>query len=222
MGNQKEAQMRDNHADNGKTRPVVNILFAGEVKTPFANAVCLGLEEEGIPWECKQTGAGQIVDLAKQAADLSKLNVGIAIDGETGCVVLHHRDLPSEKPLFFLTANEVEAGTLRQLGTNAARLVKGNPLLLTVPAADPLQSDNTPGPCESAYPNETDGLGSNTGHLLVDRADETVGANLVSAHLPTQLNFGRRWSHPQTDIPQKQLDELVTRVLQALENFKSG
>lgn len=43
--------------------------------------------------------------------------------------VLHHRDLPVDKPLFSMKADKFNMTQLRMLGANAARLVKGNPLL---------------------------------------------------------------------------------------------
>ena len=52
-----------------------------------------GLEEEGIPAEVEKAASGEAVVLAKQAAHMSALNVGIAVDGVQGEIVLHHRDL---------------------------------------------------------------------------------------------------------------------------------
>jgi hypothetical protein len=87
-----------------------------------------GLEEEGIPADLRQVPSGPVEYLAKQAADGSPLNVGIGINGAEEVVALHHRDLPSGRPLFLLKAAELSPGHLRRLGTNAARLVKGEPL----------------------------------------------------------------------------------------------
>ena len=39
--------------------------------------------------------------MAKQAADGSTLNVGIGINGHEEKAVLHHRDLPKERPAVF-------------------------------------------------------------------------------------------------------------------------
>jgi hypothetical protein len=69
------------------------------------------------------------VALAKQAAHMSKLNVGIACNGDEGEIVLHHRELASERPLFKLAIKDADKAQLRQLGINAARLVKGEPLV---------------------------------------------------------------------------------------------
>jgi hypothetical protein len=88
-----------------------------------------GLEEEEIPAEVEEVGEKPLKILAKQAADGSKLNVGIAISGTDQMAVLHHRDLPVDNPLFSMVADEFSMAKLRMLGANAARLVKGNPLV---------------------------------------------------------------------------------------------
>jgi hypothetical protein len=69
---------------------------------------------------------------------MSSLNVGIAINGTTGDLVLHHRDLAGECPLFTLSLRDAGNVRLRALGANAARLVKGDPLIFQedVPADD--------------------------------------------------------------------------------------
>lgn len=89
-----------------------------------------GLEEEGIPADFRQSPTEGAESLAKLAADGSPLNVGIGIDEAEKGVALHHRDLPRGKPLFLLTAADLTPPRLRRLGANAARLVKGEPLLL--------------------------------------------------------------------------------------------
>ncbi len=88
-----------------------------------------GLEEEGIPAELIEVLSGSAEDLAKQAADRSPLNVGIGINGMEEVVVLQHRDLPKEKPLFSVGIDDSDLEQLRNIGVNAARLVKGEPLV---------------------------------------------------------------------------------------------
>jgi len=110
--------------------PAVWIFKVRSVLPDFFQPVLWGLEEEGIPFEIREVdGGSSLVDLAKQAADGSPLNVGIGVDGR-GEVVLHHHDLPAATPLFSLAAEPTQAEPLRHLGTNAARLVKGQPLIL--------------------------------------------------------------------------------------------
>jgi hypothetical protein len=93
--------------------------------------VFFGMEEEGIPFEVQQCPSGEAVGVAKEAAHMSPLNVGIGVDAEKGTIVLHHRDLPADQPLFVLRLGEASSGQLRRLGINAARLVKSEPLVLS-------------------------------------------------------------------------------------------
>jgi hypothetical protein len=111
-------------------RPPAVWIFKGPSVDPDAyQPVLWGLEEEGIPWEIRETSRGELPALARQAAHGSPLDVGIAI-GEGGDVVLHHRDLPAETPLFSLRNQRPKPSQLRRLGMNAARLVKRQPLAM--------------------------------------------------------------------------------------------
>src|SRR4051794_14481335 len=89
-----------------------------------------GMEEEGIPCEVQECPTGEAVGVAKEAALMSPLNVGIGVDGVRGTIVLHHRDLPADQPLFILNLRDAKPAELRRLGINAARLVKSEPLVL--------------------------------------------------------------------------------------------
>jgi hypothetical protein len=110
-----------------------------------------GLEEEGIPADVQNVSSGEAVILAKQAAHMSPLNVGIALNGLEGSIVLHHRDLSGECPLFTLPFKDVQNVQLRLLGTNAARLVKGEPLVFQ---SDDVLTDS--GTKHSVAPIQTD------------------------------------------------------------------
>jgi len=110
-------------------RPAVWIFIIQPIPDETITPILWGLEEEGIPAELREVPRGPTEILAKQAADGSPLNVGIGINGMEGEVVLHHRDLPGDSPLFSFGAEEINPSVLRALGVNAARLVKGNRLL---------------------------------------------------------------------------------------------
>lgn len=109
-------------------RPTVRIL-AFQPEQHHLQCVLWGLEEEGIPAEVAPASRESAVGLGKQGAQMSPLNVGIGVNGVEGLVVLHHRDLPPGQPLFRLPTREVSPMELRRLGANAARLVKGEPLI---------------------------------------------------------------------------------------------
>jgi hypothetical protein len=111
-------------------RPAVSVLTL-RGRSVDLQQVFWGMEEEGIPFEVEECPSGEVVGMAKQAAQMSPLNVGIGVDGAKGTVVLHHRDLPADQPMFVLNLREVGSAQLRRLGVNAARLVKSEPLVLS-------------------------------------------------------------------------------------------
>lgn len=113
------------------TKPAILVLSGSSgTARRLAEHVLWGIEEEGIPYEARNGWDESATDLAKQAANGSALNVGIAIS-EAGEIVLHHRDLPAGAPLFAFPAGSMHDRDLRRLGANAARLVKRQPLVLT-------------------------------------------------------------------------------------------
>jgi hypothetical protein len=117
-----------NNAPEYYFRPAVLVFKAPGTADEVISQILLGIEEEGIPAKVQEKQSGLTVNLAKAAADGSSLNVGIGASSTK--VVVHHRDLPGDKPLFLLGAEKLTAVNLRCLGTNAARLVKGNPLVI--------------------------------------------------------------------------------------------
>ena len=116
--------------------PAIWIYKTRSVSTESFHPVLWGLEEEGIPFKINEVSDGPMTGLAKQAADSSPLRVGIGING-TGEVVLHHHDLPTGSPLFRLSTKPWHPVQLRQIGINAARLVKGQPLVFSKEGASP-------------------------------------------------------------------------------------
>jgi hypothetical protein len=111
-------------------KPVVIILAVKPASTETIAPILWGLEEEGVPAELYEVAGGEAEALAKEAADRSPLNVGIGVNLNDLTVSLHHRNLPLERPLFILKSAELQPAPLRMLGKNAARLVKGDPLVL--------------------------------------------------------------------------------------------
>lgn len=115
-------------------KPAVLLGCLGTVPAEWLTAVQVGLEEEGIPWEMREPGETDPVAAASELARSSRVNTGLILckcaGGEVGAV-LHHRDLPVEKPLMQLDGKEVSLLRLQRLGQNGARLVKGDPFILS-------------------------------------------------------------------------------------------
>lgn len=92
--------------------------------------VLWGIEEESIPYKIQQDSVKPIKDRAYAAAQQSALSVGIACTSTE--LVVHYKNLESDKPLFHMQYNpSLSLNELRNLGNNAARLVKGLPFKLT-------------------------------------------------------------------------------------------
>lgn len=88
--------------------------------------VLFGIEEEGIPCELEMMPLKEEVQAAFRASASSPLLVGITLKNDH--LVIHYRNLPPDKPLF--SEYRFGAATLekqRNMGMNAARLVKGVP-----------------------------------------------------------------------------------------------
>ncbi|MCL2404092.1 MAG: glycerol dehydratase reactivase beta/small subunit family protein [Defluviitaleaceae bacterium] len=96
--------------------------------------ICAGLEEEGIPYTVTST-SGDVRHLAANAANSSRLHVGIGITHEFA--MLQMRNCPiniptndtthdNQSPTLYIQLSSPTANSnCRILGTNAARAVKG-------------------------------------------------------------------------------------------------
>ncbi|WP_321972747.1 glycerol dehydratase reactivase beta/small subunit family protein [Paratractidigestivibacter sp.] len=86
--------------------------------------ILLGMEEEGIPFHLAEEAQIDAMALAWEASEESRLDVGVGVDDKN--VVLGFAKLKADKPLFVVP---VSAGNekVRDLGANAARLVKRMP-----------------------------------------------------------------------------------------------
>lgn len=82
-----------------------------------------GIEEEQIPSATREINVADVIQRAYQAALSSRLAVGIANDGNH--FIVHYKNLKEDKPLFDEVITDPQQ--LRDLGANAARLVKGIP-----------------------------------------------------------------------------------------------
>ncbi|MEI6858520.1 MAG: glycerol dehydratase reactivase beta/small subunit family protein [Shewanella sp.] len=89
--------------------------------------VLFGIEEEGIPYKLlNESNTDDVISRAYSAAQTSALAVGIACTSNK--MVIHHKNLPEQQPLFNMEASALtDKLALRDLGNNAARLIKGIP-----------------------------------------------------------------------------------------------
>lgn len=106
-------------------KPTLHLFYAPSISPEVLQQVEYGIEEEGIPCVVQEKSGLKALDLAWEAAQTSRLSVGLGLDQEN--LVLHFSKLPQETPLFQILARSPE-WQLRALGANGARLVKKMPL----------------------------------------------------------------------------------------------
>lgn len=106
--------------------PSIMVFLNEKIEEETILEVLYGIEEEGIPFTLKKEIEDDSKKLAHLASNRSKLSVGIGIDSK-GNISLTTDKLKEGSPLFI---NNLKSGeyTLRSLGANGARLVKGMPL----------------------------------------------------------------------------------------------
>lgn len=114
---------------NGNTdtpRPEINVFYVKHaVPNGIVQLVLLGIEEEGLLFKTEEKEqATDVVSLAFDAAESSRLGVGVGITKDG--IVLHQIKLKKKEPLFKIPIS-AEDTSIRNLGTNAARLIKRMP-----------------------------------------------------------------------------------------------
>ncbi|WP_099975033.1 glycerol dehydratase reactivase beta/small subunit family protein [Lactobacillus terrae] len=106
-----------------------SIYIASGIDNKNIKQIYYGIEEEEIPFtfvddeKIENLSSMETIKKAYQASLSSQLGVGIAFDDSFA--YLHQKSLPENEPLFRVRTTDLE--NLNQLGTNAARLVKGIP-----------------------------------------------------------------------------------------------
>ena len=91
----------------------------------ITQAICHGIEEEGIPYDVEHDEEMKCEKLSYKAALSSRLDVGIGISMD-GRAAIHYSKLQEENPLLVIRYfGDLEI--LKTIGINAARLVKGIP-----------------------------------------------------------------------------------------------
>ena len=107
-------------------QPVILVHLLAGCDAGLWQQVFYGIEEEGIPFQLKPITGSDVTDAAYLAAQQSPLLVGIACNREQ--LVIHYKNLMPASPLFQLSKPLSQSvDVLRNLGNNAARLVKGLP-----------------------------------------------------------------------------------------------
>ena len=106
------------------TRPSVKVFYdCDHLSEADFVGVLLGIEEEGIPYDIQAEHYADVLELAHNASLDSRLGVGVGISKEG--VVLQYEKLDKAAPLFKIKFYQHEQ--FRNLGSNAARLVKKMP-----------------------------------------------------------------------------------------------
>lgn len=82
-----------------------------------------GIEEEQIPFQILDMEGDSAVERAYNASVASRLSVGVGFDDTH--IIVHYKNLKPESPLFDVVITD--AASIRKVGANAARLVKGVP-----------------------------------------------------------------------------------------------
>lgn len=107
-------------------KPCVLLYKHRSVMDEQLNPVLNGLEEEGIPCRIISTDDVDDLHLAHQASITSALSVGIGVVPNS--ITLTYKNLDAKSYVFRISKLEYPS-SLRTLGINAARLVKGVPFI---------------------------------------------------------------------------------------------
>lgn len=108
------------------SKPTILLYATEHISEDILKPVLYGIEEEGLPVVIESHG-GTHMTLADLASRNSALSVGIGVDDEA--IVLTYKNIPTHQFIYRLTGYAQYPDSLRTLGVNAARLVKGNPFV---------------------------------------------------------------------------------------------
>ena len=108
------------------SKPTILLYATQHINEDVLKPVLYGIEEEGIPVVI-ESQSGTPIELADLASRTSALSVGIGVDEQA--IVLTYKNIPAHQFIYRLTGYSQYPDSLRTLGVNAARLVKGNPFV---------------------------------------------------------------------------------------------
>lgn len=104
--------------------PSIKVYYCRGLEAGGFKALLEGIEEEGIPFVLEPGEAENAAELSYEACAASSLGVGLGVSGKQAA--LHFNKLDAGTPLFVININ-CSKDTIKALGSNAARLVKGMP-----------------------------------------------------------------------------------------------
>jgi len=108
--------------------PAVHVVLAPGIDPRLFRWVEVGAEEEGVPCRLAQASARDLAAMAYEAAQGSRLGVGIGVGADK--VLLHEVHMPAGQPVWEWPSNGAPAEVCRMAGSNAGRFVKRMPLRL--------------------------------------------------------------------------------------------
>ena len=108
------------------SKPTILLYATQHISADILKPVLHGIEEEGLPVVI-ESHSGTHMALADLASRNSALSVGIGVDEQA--IVLTYKNIPAHQFIYRLSGYSQYPDSLRTLGVNAARLVKGNPFV---------------------------------------------------------------------------------------------
>jgi hypothetical protein len=110
--------------------PCIHVSLLPGADTALFHWVEIGAEEEGVPTRLMQGDASNLAALAYQAAQSSRLSIGVGVSAQA--VALHEQHMPAGQPVLVFNYSQAEHAKASQLcrlmGANAARMVVHRPL----------------------------------------------------------------------------------------------
>lgn len=142
----REAAVTSTSADSrgGARRPAVILYHHPDLRSTQAlRAVSAGLEEEGVLYEIREVADPRALvmraaELAHLAASESLLGVGVALAADGSVAVQTAKMDPGFPILQTQTRTEDRLSALREMGHDAARIVKGLPLKSAAKTTEPI------------------------------------------------------------------------------------
>ena len=108
------------------SKPTILLYATQYISEDILKPLLYGIEEEGLPVVI-EFYSGTHMELANLASCNSALSVGIGVDEQA--IVLTYKNIPAHQFIYRLSGYSHYPNSLRTLGVNAARLVKGNPFV---------------------------------------------------------------------------------------------